>query len=477
MPTPNMNLILPVPGEGGTPGPTWAEELNENLETIDEHDHAGSGVAIPSAGLGIDADLTFNEFDATDLRAVRFESQASNPAQNALIFVKNGELTYKDSSGNVVPLTAGGSVAGATGSITGLVAPASAVFSGVTNSFTWLYDSAKTARMASADLILYPYDGSTAFAHSITVKVPTAIAAAYSITLPTAVPSQAGILAMSTGGVISHGLPDGTAGAPGAAWNLDADTGFYRIGANSIGLSLGGTLRIDFSIGNLVMRPDGNEAGRFTAGQLQMASGTAAAPSLSFGSAAASGFYHITGTSVGLSLNGVQRMDLSVDNLIMKPDGSEAGRFTPAQLQMVDGTGAAPSYAFGNNANMGVFRAANNVLGFATSGAVRQTITSSGMQFYEASAGQGEAKWKVFTGTIAASGTTTLTNPGSTLLGAFGATTTSGGSNYRIMAVDPGGVTGAISFSDTGVTANNIILENTDGSNTNTYRVIMFYTP
>lgn len=40
---------------------------------------------------------------------------------------------------------------------------------------------------------------------------------------------------------------DGTEGTPGIRWASDLNTGFYRIGADNIGLSLGGTKRIDFS--------------------------------------------------------------------------------------------------------------------------------------------------------------------------------------------------------------------------------------
>ena len=40
---------------------------------------------------------------------------------------------------------------------------------------------------------------------------------------------------------------DGTVGAPSVTFTLDTDTGLYRIGANNLGLSIGGTKRVDFS--------------------------------------------------------------------------------------------------------------------------------------------------------------------------------------------------------------------------------------
>lgn len=40
---------------------------------------------------------------------------------------------------------------------------------------------------------------------------------------------------------------DGSAAAPNLSWTADINTGFYRIGADNIGLSLGGTKRVDFA--------------------------------------------------------------------------------------------------------------------------------------------------------------------------------------------------------------------------------------
>ena len=45
-------------------------------------------------------------------------------------------------------------------------------------------------------------------------------------------------------------FPDGTAGAPAVSFVLDADTGFYRIGANNIGVAVGGSKVLDLSSTN-----------------------------------------------------------------------------------------------------------------------------------------------------------------------------------------------------------------------------------
>jgi hypothetical protein len=40
---------------------------------------------------------------------------------------------------------------------------------------------------------------------------------------------------------------DGTAAAPSITWNSDTDSGYYRIGANNLGISIGGTKLVDMS--------------------------------------------------------------------------------------------------------------------------------------------------------------------------------------------------------------------------------------
>lgn len=48
-------------------------------------------------------------------------------------------------------------------------------------------------------------------------------------------------------------LNDGTAAAPAYSFNLDTDTGMYRVGANDLGFSAGGTLRLDISSALITM--------------------------------------------------------------------------------------------------------------------------------------------------------------------------------------------------------------------------------
>ena len=102
-----MNLNLPVVGV--TVGPTYATLNNTAFETIDLHDHSsGKGVQIPSAGIGINGDLTFNSFAITSVKLMQLVSQSTTPTETQVIYVDNSNnLYYKNSSSDLVQLTTG----------------------------------------------------------------------------------------------------------------------------------------------------------------------------------------------------------------------------------------------------------------------------------------------------------------------------------------------------------------------------------
>jgi len=53
--------------------------------------------------------------------------------------------------------------------------------------------------------------------------------------------------------------------------------------------------------------------------------------------------------------------------------------FEGAQQLLPNGTAAAPSLAFANSTGLGLYRSASNVLGFATAGSARMTLTAGGV--------------------------------------------------------------------------------------------------
>lgn len=209
--TTSPNMGLPVPQVGVTPGPAWATDINNSLNIIDAHDHTpGNGVAITPAAMNIIADLSFQDNNATLLRSSNYQPQPS-PLSGASdlgsVYVSGVDLYYNDVNGNQVRITQGGSVTGATGSITGLVAPASASYSSGTETFIWQSDVNKAANMDARSYILR---NSTVSSNGLTLQAPT-LSSDYSIVLPL-LPAATNFLLMDVSGNMS------------APWHLDNST-------------------------------------------------------------------------------------------------------------------------------------------------------------------------------------------------------------------------------------------------------------
>jgi hypothetical protein len=117
--TPFMFLSLPTPSV--TLGPAWATQLNAALSVVDSHDHSnGNGTTVKSAGISINADLPFNGFRATVVKALRLDTQASTLAgvgNSQSVYTYNGDLYWTNGGGVVVQITAGGSLSAISGAV------------------------------------------------------------------------------------------------------------------------------------------------------------------------------------------------------------------------------------------------------------------------------------------------------------------------------------------------------------------------
>ncbi len=185
--SPNMNM--PVPNVGVDPGPDWATNVNACLSIIDGHNHAlGTGVQINPNGININADLTFNNNNGIGFRAVRFSPQGtplSTPADIGELYEVGVDLWYNDGAGNQIRITQGGTVTGATGTITGLPSgTASASYA----AGTFVFESA-TATPATIDAGSIIIRNETPSGNGITLQAPNSLPGNYSITLPV-LPSQ-----------------------------------------------------------------------------------------------------------------------------------------------------------------------------------------------------------------------------------------------------------------------------------------------
>lgn len=208
--SPNMNL--PVPGVGNEPGPDYATDINNCLSIIDQHSHsAGSGVQVTPGGININTDLPFNGFSITTLLKASFSSQVSALTGTNFASVVGGNLYFNDGSGNQIPITAAGGVAGSPGSIGSLTSPASATYSAGSKTFTWASGSSKAAAMDNGAVTIRETD--VASAKGITLASPTALAADIQLTLPAALPGSTQYVTSSSAGILSFTTPDGIAAA------------------------------------------------------------------------------------------------------------------------------------------------------------------------------------------------------------------------------------------------------------------------
>lgn len=193
--TPNMNLTLPDPLI--TPGPLYASEINTSFETIDSHNHtSGEGAPVPTAGLNINANLTFNGHGAYGVSYTTYASYTVSPTLTTSVYVINGELAYKDGNGTEVVITNNGSIAGASGTITGLVSPASASFSSITDTFVFSNNTAQGGKIAGSDYIMYKFGDTSG--QSLTHKWAPASPASYTIQYPDTAPTTNDSVAKTT---------------------------------------------------------------------------------------------------------------------------------------------------------------------------------------------------------------------------------------------------------------------------------------
>lgn len=230
--SPNMLLTIPIPGVD--PGPDWANNLNASLGIIDAHNHApGSGVQINPAGININSDLTFNNSNnAIALRSARFNPQASpisaSGSDLGCLYEAGVDLYYNDGSGNQIRITQSGSVAGASGTITGLPSgTASAAFASGSGTFVFQQATSTGANLDVASIaIRYPGSYPTPSGNYIQLQAPTSLASGYSLTLPALPVANNTFLTVSTLGIISS--------------TFTVDNSTIEISGSSIGVKSGG---------------------------------------------------------------------------------------------------------------------------------------------------------------------------------------------------------------------------------------------
>ena len=197
--SPNMSLVIPTAGVDV--GPTYALMINSDLNLLDAHDHTpGKGAQITPAGFNINTDLSFNNYSATTLAGLVLSAQLSAPSTVGTIYQIGPELYFADGVGNQVQITQNGGVAGAPGSISNLVPPASASYVAISSTFAWKSTASLAANMDFGAAVMRNISPNSTFA--LTLQPPPGLATNYTITLPT-LPVSTKIVQMTSAGVLS----------------------------------------------------------------------------------------------------------------------------------------------------------------------------------------------------------------------------------------------------------------------------------
>ncbi len=203
--SPNMSLIIPTVGEEQSP--TWAQDLNNSLSILDQHNHSsGNGNPIEPSGMNIVSELPFQNNDITGLRSANFQVQASPlalPGDLGCLYVSGVDLYYNDENGIQIRITASGGVAGTPGSIGSLAPPASVTYVSATPAYVFQSDVSTSADIDGGSLVIRE---NIANAKGVTLSSPAALSNDYALVFPAALPGSTKIMRLDSSGNISSNL-------------------------------------------------------------------------------------------------------------------------------------------------------------------------------------------------------------------------------------------------------------------------------
>lgn len=199
---PSINMNLPIPTVGIDPGPDWALNIDSCFSILDSHDHTpGKGIPITPTGININADLLFNNNNATLVRSIRFQPQGGvlvGGADLGCIYESGVDLFYNDGAGNNIRITQSGGIAGTPGSIGSLTPPASVTY--VSGTSTYVFQSAANTP-GNIDVASVVLRNLTAGSNGLTLSPPASLPSDYSIILPS-LPAQTSFVTITSSGTM-----------------------------------------------------------------------------------------------------------------------------------------------------------------------------------------------------------------------------------------------------------------------------------
>jgi hypothetical protein len=206
----------------------------------------------------------------------------------------------------------------------------------------------------------------------------------------------------------------GAASSPSFSFTGDLNTGFYNAGPDSIGVSVGGTLRATFNVGDLtttvpiVLPADPTadmqavtkqyvdvlvasgvsaidataranaaaaqatadaalpKAGGTMSGIITMPTSAVTAPGINHSGSTQTGIYFPSAGVVGFAVSGINALSVSATAITAAKQILALGSAT--------GTAAAPAYAFTGDSDTGIYQISGDNLGLSTGGTLRLTI-------------------------------------------------------------------------------------------------------
>lgn len=209
----NMNINPPAVGSAG---PAWAEDINEILTTtVANHNHVGpnGGTPLTQDALAIDGDLSLNGNALTATEKVVLATQATAVGTTASVYNLNGNLYYKNGSGNNIQITdATGLAANSVDGISGLAgSDGGASYSAGTFIFT-KNNGLDPANMNIGYIRLFEF-GAPLSTYNTAILQPNTLASnkifqlgTTNIYFPTSLPSNTSLLTISSIGAINSGV-------------------------------------------------------------------------------------------------------------------------------------------------------------------------------------------------------------------------------------------------------------------------------
>ena len=156
---------------------------------------------------------------------------------------------------------------------------------------------------------------------------------------------------------------DGSAAAPSITFASNLNTGVYRVGANQLGFSCGGVLKMTMTTSALQMATGIN---------MLADPGSAGAPGLSFSGDPNTGLFWVGADQIGVTAGGTVRVTY----------GTASVSLGAGVQELIDyGTAALPGLAFNGDPDTGIYRPSANQIGFATSGALRANFSDTALTF------------------------------------------------------------------------------------------------